>query len=640
MNQLAKKVILLVEDDAIIAMAEEALLNKYGVSVVKAYSGRQAVEAFQSDRRFDLVLMDIDLGDGIDGTEAATEILRNNDVPIVFLTSHTEPEYVERTEEISSYGYVVKNSGEMVLMRSITMALRLYSAHILLKESHDEIAREGERYHLLFTNLTAGFALHEMIYDEHGVGVDFRFLDVNPAYEAVTGLRVGELIGKTAREVLPGIEQYWIDACAGVVETGEAVEFENYSSDLQRYFDLRVFRHDRGKFAMVISDVTPRRQAEDRLRQQQEYLSTMLNSIGDGVISTDREGRVLMMNPIAEELTGWTMDSAKERRFAEVFVIEDSRTGETSPDPVAGVLETNEALRLSNHTTLSSRDGRQYQIADSAAPIRKEDHTVDGVVLVFRDVSEQYKQNREIAEAKLQLESVIESVQEGITVLNRDLTIQRVNSTVRKWFSHTSELVGEKCYDVYRGGEERCEKCPVRRSFASGKPERSELRGYGDALVEWLEVFAYPIPDPETGEIRQVVEFQRDITEQKQREQHLQRQERKYSNLFNDSAAVMLLIDPVDGSIVDANKAAGRYYGWPPEQLKKMSVFDINTMGAEEITATLAEAGARRKSLFQFQHRRANGSIREVQVVSGPIQPEGDLLLHSVILDFDELGGG
>ncbi len=146
-----KKTLLLVEDEVLIAMSEKAELEKYGYAVVTAYSGEKAVELFNEDNNIDLILMDINLGSGIDGTEAASRILKKHDIPIVFLSSHTSPEIVEKTEKITSYGYVVKNSGIVVLDASIKMAFRLHDARMRekeneksLKESEDLLNRTGE----------------------------------------------------------------------------------------------------------------------------------------------------------------------------------------------------------------------------------------------------------------------------------------------------------------------------------------------------------------------------------------------------------------------------------------------------------------------------------------------------------------
>ncbi len=122
------KKILLVEDDPIVAMVGKKTLAKYGYNVLHASSGEMAVDAFASHQDIDLVLMDIDLGYGVDGTEAAALILDQRDIPVVFLSSHTEPDIVEKTEKITSYGYVVKNSGSTILFASIKRAFKLFEA--------------------------------------------------------------------------------------------------------------------------------------------------------------------------------------------------------------------------------------------------------------------------------------------------------------------------------------------------------------------------------------------------------------------------------------------------------------------------------------------------------------------------------
>lgn len=128
--------ILLVEDEALIVMSEVRTLERHGFEVRVVRHGEQAVEIVGSEEGVDLnlVLMDIDLGPGMDGTEAAVQILKKRDLPIVFLSSHTEPEVVEKTEGITSYGYIVKNSGDTVLIASIKMAFRLFEAKKRNKE--------------------------------------------------------------------------------------------------------------------------------------------------------------------------------------------------------------------------------------------------------------------------------------------------------------------------------------------------------------------------------------------------------------------------------------------------------------------------------------------------------------------------
>lgn len=115
------------------------MLTRDGYHVIAADSGEAALQTVRRNPNIDLILMDIDLGDGIDGTEAAERILAVRAVPIVFLTSHQEREIVERTQDLTNYGYVVKDSGEFVLLESIRMALELFRAHTAARRSATQL---------------------------------------------------------------------------------------------------------------------------------------------------------------------------------------------------------------------------------------------------------------------------------------------------------------------------------------------------------------------------------------------------------------------------------------------------------------------------------------------------------------------
>ena len=128
-------------------------------------------------------------------------------------------------------------------------------------------------YQYLSREMLDGFALHEMIFDEAGHAVDYRFLAVNPAFERHTGLSAANVIGKTALEVLPNLERQWFDTYQRVVTTGEPALFENHSHELDRYFEVTAFRVAPNQFASIFADITDRRKAE----AERERLQAQLN---------------------------------------------------------------------------------------------------------------------------------------------------------------------------------------------------------------------------------------------------------------------------------------------------------------------------------------------------------------------------
>ena len=142
----------------------------------------------------------------------------------------------------------------------------------------------------------------------------------------------------------------------------------------------------------VTFDISARKLAELQTLRAVELWTTTLRSIGDAVISTDARGRVRFMNPIAEQLTGWTAHDAAGRPLTEVFPIFNEETGAVVDNPVDKVLRHGMIVGLANHTVLRRKDGIQVPIDDSAAPIRDPDGAIEGVVLVFRDASEEKRE--------------------------------------------------------------------------------------------------------------------------------------------------------------------------------------------------------------------------------------------------------
>lgn len=262
------------------------------------------------------------------------------------------------------------------------------------KRIQDFLAQSKKRYQSLFDNMDEGFALHEIINDESGRPVDYRFIRTNRAFEEMTGL--GDAPGKTVLELLPDTEPWWIEKYGKVASTGESMRFESRSGPIGKHFQVHAFSTEKGKFATIFFDISDRVETEKALEEEKERLRITLLSVGEGVVSTDSEGRVERMNGVAEQLCGWTTEEAKGKSFGEVFHIIDEASGESQENPVTRVLRDWTTVELTGHTVLISRDGKRTPIADSAAPILDAQGALQGVVLVFRDITEEKLKHEEI----------------------------------------------------------------------------------------------------------------------------------------------------------------------------------------------------------------------------------------------------
>jgi PAS domain S-box-containing protein len=155
-------------------------------------------------------------------------------------------------------------------------ALNMMEDAVLAKQA---IAESEQRYRLLFQNMPSGFALHEMIYDDQGNAIDCRYLQVNQAFTELTGL-AGELaVGRTVKDLLPNIENHWIEPYAAVVKTGDPLNIENYSEDIGKYFEVRAFRAAPGQFATVFTDVTEQKRLQEALEERIIALTRPLDDL-------------------------------------------------------------------------------------------------------------------------------------------------------------------------------------------------------------------------------------------------------------------------------------------------------------------------------------------------------------------------
>ena len=265
-----------------------------------------------------------------------------------------------------------------------------------VKRNRESVEKSNNQLKTLFDNMQEGFARHEIICDDNGKPIDYLYLDVNNAFERITGLKKSEIINRRVLDILPRTEKDWIEKYGEVALNGETLTFNNYSRELGRFFSVSVYSPQPKQFVTIFTDVTRLKKLEQELRQEKALLQTTIHSLGDGVISTDIYGKIDIMNAVAENLTGWTLEKAKGKDFQEVFRLIDEFTKVTYLSPVQQVLETGDKIELSANKLLVRKNGETLPIEDRAAPIRDERGSILGAVLVFRDYTEKKEKQERI----------------------------------------------------------------------------------------------------------------------------------------------------------------------------------------------------------------------------------------------------
>ncbi len=189
--------------------------------------------------------------------------------------------------------------------------------------------------------------------------------------------------------------------------------------------------------------------SEEALREHWEWLRVTLSSIGDAVITTDIEGRVTFLNPVAQSLTGWTQEEVAGVPLESVFQIVNEETRQTVENPATRALREGIVMGLANHTLLIAKDGTEHPIDDSAALIRNAKGEVAGVVLVFRDVTERRRQEKLVQDALDYADNIIGTLREPFLLLSKDLRVVSANRSFYETF-HVSpeETENHLIYDL------------------------------------------------------------------------------------------------------------------------------------------------------------------------------------------------
>jgi PAS domain S-box-containing protein len=192
--------------------------------------------------------------------------------------------------------------------------------------------------------------------------------------------------------------------------------------------------------ASLIVLLTRRMQREQaQLFTERETLQTTLTSIGDGVITTDIQGNVTYLNPTAAQLTGWSLAAARQRSLAEIFSLIHEQTRQSITSPMEQVLRTGAMVRLTNHTILVARDGREYPIHDSAAPLRNHKGEIVGVVLVFQDDSQRRQTIQQLAKSEERFRALFEQAATGMAQVGLDGKYWRVNQRLCALLGYSAE---------------------------------------------------------------------------------------------------------------------------------------------------------------------------------------------------------
>lgn len=270
------------------------------------------------------------------------------------------------------------------------MKKKTTSKIIARKETQEELRASELKYRRLFESAKDGI----LILDAETGQID----NVNPFLIELLGYTHDQFISKTIwdigffKDIIANRENFLELKKKKYIRYDDLPLETAHGRKINVEFVSNVYKENSHNVIQCnIRDITDRKRASNDIAAEKERLAVTLRSIGDGVITTDTQGNIDIMNKIAEELCGWSQNEAHGKPLISVFNIINENTRQTHENPVEKVLATGEIIELANHTVIISKDGSERIIADSAAPIKDKNNKIIGVVLVFRDITEKQK---------------------------------------------------------------------------------------------------------------------------------------------------------------------------------------------------------------------------------------------------------
>jgi PAS domain S-box-containing protein len=448
------------------------------------------------------------------------------------------------------------------------------------KKAEIALSESEHKFKALVNEMIQGLALHEIILNDEGAAIDYRFLEMNESFERLTGLKKEQCIGKTVLEVLPETEPFWIEKFGKVALTGEPVHFQNFAAALDRHYDVVAYSPAKHQFATIVTDITESKKNSLQLKADEQKYRMLAENATEVIFTADLNLKINYISSAITNHSGYTV----EESLSQVFW--DSITQETAQN-LKNIFKEQMALEAkdgSNPDRIINveyderrKDGRIMNVESTMRFLRDTEGQPIGIIGVSRDVTERKQLEKHLRESEERNRQILEESHSVVWEADRNglFTFVSPLSFQITGFS-PEELIGKKhFFDLHpKEGREDFKKASL-ESFSLKKSYRnfSHKLVRKDGQVIYISSNGSPIVDSE-GFIIGYRGAGQDITDRIEAQTELLENETRLKAILNASKESIFLID-IQGNVLVANEVTAQRLNVQVTDLLGNNIFDF-----------------------------------------------------------------
>lgn len=522
---------------------------------------------------------------------------------------------------------------------SIVGAVLVFRDQSAERAAHNAIRESEERYRSLFNSMLNGFILYKVIRDEQGQPVDFRYVQMNPAFEQLTGLKAAEVVGKTLKEVFPHLETHWMDQFSQTVLEGKPHQAENYSVDVDKYYEVYSYAPEPDHLALIFIDTTERVRTRLALKESEEKYRALYENAPLAYQSLDVAGNIRDVNPQWLKTLGYERDEVIGRLFSE-FLLPDwgSHFERNFPAFKARGYVHDVQFRMQH------KDGHYIDVSFEGCIGYNPDGSIKQTYCVFQDITLRKQAEEALRESERQFRTLFETMAHGVVIHDEDGKILEANKAAERILGMKhDQLLGLTSLDPrWRairedGSPFPGEEHPAMIALQTGEAVHDVVMGVYSPLIEkrnWININAVPVFLGSQERPAQVYVTFEDITERKEALDALKESEERYRTIFEGSNNPHAVID-TQGNYLEANEAFCRFVECSREELLQKNALDFAVPGSDQAIKTKHEPLWQSGGSLETEYF-INGKIKTLQLTITPGAWHGRQVVFGIGADITE----